>query len=391
MLLSAAFGVGTSWSFFQITAGLFIIPMQAEFGWSRSATAIAPIGALISTLFYPFAGALIDRWGPRRMSIIGLVGLSAGFVLFAIEPANKAFVHTVLVYVSIVGAISNPIIFSKGVATWFVRNIGMAVGLMQTGISVATAIGIPLLSMMIARHGWRSGYLAMAGVIAFVSLPPVLLWFRTPPQFQPGSADVNLVPGHSFSEAVRDRRFWQMFASFVIVAIPIGGFIGHFTPLLIGLGATQPEAAGWGSLFVVSIGIGRFGVGILLDRVRPSFAAGGSLALAAVGALALGLIGTANGLLLGLAISMIGIAQGAEFDYASFFAVRTFGLRSYSKLVGVFSMALGAGMAVGGFLFSAAYDHYGNYKIAIFASAVTYAAAAVLISLIKVPIRTETQ
>src|ERR1700681_2590659 len=81
VVFAAALANGTSWMLFQNTAGLFIIPMQAEFGWSRSAVAIGPLGGLISIVFYPAAGALIDRFCPRRMALIGLTMLSIGFVM----------------------------------------------------------------------------------------------------------------------------------------------------------------------------------------------------------------------------------------------------------------------------------------------------------------------
>jgi predicted MFS family arabinose efflux permease len=85
------------------------------------------------------------------------------------------------------------------------------------------------------------------------------------------------------------------------------------------------------------------------------------------------------------AVAMIGVAQGAESDYLSFFTARIFGLRSFSRLVGVLSMVVGGGMAIGGFIFSAVYDHFRDYTTAVLGCFAMYFIAALLFMTIKVP------
>src|SRR5262245_57845564 len=69
VLLSAAVGVGVGTPAVINTAGLFVVPMQQEFGWSRSALAIGPIVGLISSCLSPLGGWLIDRYGARPLAI----------------------------------------------------------------------------------------------------------------------------------------------------------------------------------------------------------------------------------------------------------------------------------------------------------------------------------
>lgn len=386
VVFAAALGVGTSWMFFQNIAGLFVIPMQAEFGWSRSAVAIGPLGALISIAFYPAAGALIDRFGPRKMALIGLTMLSLGFVMLSAVPARPVIFYGAMLYVSIAGAISNPIVFGKCIATWFTKRIGTAIGIMQTGVTIATVVSFPFLAALIARHGWRAGFLAIAGIVAFGGIPICILWLRARPPFSVGADNTPLAADLSFRDSIRDRRFRLLIAAFGVAALPIGGFLSQLQPLLIGSGISSGTAAAFGSLFVFCVGAGRVIVGMLFDRKRPARVAAGSFAISALGALLLA--PTARGVHLGIveiaAVAMIGIAQGAESDYVSFFTARIFGLRSFSRLVGVFSMVVGGGMAIGGFVFTAIYDHFHQYIAAVLGCVAMYVMAALLFMTIEV-------
>ena len=60
-MAAAGCGVGTTWVFFQITSGLFIIPMQADFGWSRKEVSIGPIGGVLVAIFLPIAGMITEQ------------------------------------------------------------------------------------------------------------------------------------------------------------------------------------------------------------------------------------------------------------------------------------------------------------------------------------------
>ena len=387
-LVAAACGVGTTWHFFQIVSGLFIIPMQAEFGWSRSQVAIGPIVGLISIMFYPFAGVLIDRYGPRRIALWGLTLLCVGFLLFSVVPANRIVFLGIMALFALIGSIGNQMVFAKGLATWFVRRFGTAIGIMMTGVTVTTAIGIPFLARVIAHSGWRAGFITLALIVAVLGIPINVLWFRARPKHLATAADVSTPPvGVSVREAVRDKRFWLVAAAIGSAAIPIGGFLTHLQPLLIGRGVSALTAASFGSVFVIAIGAGRLVVGSLLDRLYAPFVAAGSLCLSGLGVVLLASLSLHNNPwpVLALAISMIGLAQGAESDYISYFTLRIFGVQNFSKLVGILSMFVGAGMAIGGFVFAAIFDYSKDYHLAVRGSAILFFTAALAFLTLKVP------
>jgi MFS family permease len=386
--LTAAFcGTAVGWHTFQIISGIFLLPMQSELGWSRSMLAIGPIGALLSMALYVPAGILIDRFGPRRMAILGLILLSASYATLACIPAEKYAYFLAVGLLAVAGSVTNGIVFSRGLATWFKVRFGTALGLMMTGTSVMSAIALPALALVIGQWGWRAGFAGLAGLVLLVGIPMLLLWFRTS---IPRDVASHVEEGHSMSEAIRDKRFWILILAFALAALPIGGFLTHLQPMLRDGGWSPGMAASFGSVFAVAIGIGRIAVGILMDRINPSMAAGGSLILSGFGTavLAFTLPSHASPLVVALGVALIGLAQGAESDYLSFFSLRMFGTRSYSRIVGIMSMVAGGGMAIGGFIFAGLYDHFGNYEFAMRAAAISYIVGALVLFSVRAP-RTE--
>jgi hypothetical protein len=229
----------------------------------------------------------------------------------------------------------------------------------------------------------------MRGELLYFAQPVRIsfLWFRARPHHPVLPNDTTVATDFSFYDAIRDPRFTQMIAAFGVAALPIGVFLSQLQPLLIGSGIAPAVAAALGSVFVFSVGVGRVIVGMLFDRTRPQLVAAGSLVISALGALLLVPIARGGNLGVGViaAVAMIGVAQGAESDYLSFFTARIFGLRSFSRLVGVLSMVVGGGMAIGGFIFSAVYDHFRNYTTAVLGCVAMYFIAALLFMTIKVP------
>ena len=94
---------------------------------------------------------------------------------------------------------------------------------------------------------------------------------------------------------------------------------------------------------------------------------------------------TAPWIVVVIAITLIGLAQGAEGDFIALFALRIFGLRYFSTLFATIATVAGIGFAIGGLLFAAAFDYGGNYGIAVIASALILFFTAVIAVTINIP------
>lgn len=388
VLFAATVGTGVTYGLFLMTAGLFIIPMQEAFGWSRSAISIGPIVGLASAFLAPLGGMLIDRHGPRSLAIAGLVLLGAIFLCLAVMPMNAAFLYGMVVLLAFAGTISSANVYCKGVATWFRRNSGLAFGITMSGNAVFGAAILPFLAMLIERHGWRSGYLALGAIVLLAGLPLVMAWFREKGETgTPGAPSPVRLDGVSFRQAVRDRRYWLCVVVFGGAGLPIGGFMGQLQPLLVSHAFTATAAAAAGSVFLVAIALGRLAAGALADRFSPPRVASFFFLLPAVGCLLLAV--AAGGApvwgLAAVAVFLLGLGQGAEVNFMAHFTLKLFGLRAFSTIFASFGLVVGATIGLGGILFALLYDVTGSYLPTIHMSIAFFLVSAVLVLLINIP------
>ena len=235
-------GTAISYGLFLMTAGLFIIPMQQEFGWSRSAVSIGPVVGLLAACMAPFGGVVIDRFGARPIAIVGLAALGAIYILPSFSPASPLYLYAVVGIMVVVATITSGVIYCAGVVTWFRRNSGLAIGITMSGLSLTAAIALPALASVIENYGWRTGYLTLSAVTWVIGLPFVVAWFREAPEVSEaehqaladGSGNENTISrkdGMDFRTAVRDKRFWLCIASFGGAAVPIGGYMSQLDAL----------------------------------------------------------------------------------------------------------------------------------------------------------------
>lgn len=387
VVASAFTGNGVGFSLFLMTAGIFIIPLQRQFGLSRTAVMIGPAVGLATAFLTPFAATYVDRFGPRMAAVLGLAALTLSYLLLALMPATPVTFYSIAVIVALAGTVSSPMVYCKGVAAWFSRQAGIAFGVTMSGISVTTALAAPLLSHIVQTYGWRSGYFACAALVGAVGLPIVLAWFRERHQSAPRQTSIPERLGGSAAEALKSRKFWILMIVFACAGLSIGGIVSQLYPLLISQDFAPHSAAAAVSVYALSIGVGRVIGGYLLDRFSPSLIASMCLGLAALGAGVLLLVVSSAVpwyFAFGAAF-LLGWGQGAEADFLAFFTQRLFGLSAFALIFSGFNLVAGGGLATGGLLFAFSYDVFGNYKIAMAVSVALWFAAAALIQMVRAP------
>lgn len=378
-------GVGVGIPALINSAGLFVIPMQHEFGWSRGALAIGPIVGIIYSCLNPIGGLVIDRVGARPAALIGLLVLGLLLLALAAVPAQAFAFYALLVLLGVIGTVTNNVVYCKAVATWFVRHAGTALALVLSGVSLVGAALQPALAWLIEQHGWRAGYVALAGIALLIGLPLVSAWFRENCQ-RVGGGRAMVQTGAAPREAMRDRRFWLIVGAFGGAALPIGGFVNQLQPLLVSKGYAPLAAATLVSGFLIATALGRLTAGFLCDHASPRMVAALCMGFAAGGAALLTHTDAATPWWLVLAaIALIGLAQGAEADFMALFALRIFGVRHFSTLFASVATIGGFAFAAGGFLFAKTFDRYGSYDAAVMASGLVFLLAAVLAATIRVP------
>lgn len=385
-LTAATIGVAYGIALFYMAGGLFVVPMQNEFGWSRKLVVIIPIIGLVSAGIIPFVGALADRIGARTVGLTGLVLLVPGYVMLAFMPPNTTIYLATAVYFGLIAGGATVIVFGKTVAGWFKKNAGAALGIVNSGTSLGMLVMVPIIAYVIQQYGWRAGFLTMAASVVIVGIPAVFFWLREAPTpvapvqgAEPEGEQVTL--GH----AAKDIRFWMVLSAIGIGSLPIGAFLTQVNPVLQSKGFSPEVAASFLTVYAVALGLGRLLSGFMLDRMRPQIVAALFYGVPAPVALYLSHLGTSENPVIPVFVSVVILAltQGGFANFVVYFMLRLFGRRSFSMFAGICGCVASLSLSIGGFVFAAAFDEFGNYDTAMMLGAVAYAVAAIIFLLIN--------
>jgi MFS transporter, OFA family, oxalate/formate antiporter len=213
-----------------------------------------------------------------------------------------------------------------------------------------------------------------------------LLWFREPkPEERPpeiAAAGAVSLPGRSLQEAMREPRFWILWASIALVTIAYSGALVHLPSMLGARGFERSEAAAVMSVFGLSIFAGRIITGYLLDKFWAPLVTLPILCLPALSCWILLGDGPLSFVVAIAAAFLMGFASGAETDLVAYLAGRYFGMKSYGQIYGVLYMAFGLSAAVSATLYGWVRDTTGSYDPILIAAAVMFIAGALLLLLL---------
>ncbi|MEP2734841.1 MAG: MFS transporter [Erythrobacter sp.] len=344
--------------------GLLFDPLGQEFGWTRlQVSAGVTVFGITAALLAPVFGAASDKYGVRPVTLISVFLFGLTFASFYIMPGNLYGYYALWFLVGLVGIGSTPVTWSRAVNLWFFKNRGLALGLMLLGTSLA-AIVVPKLAGSILEAGdWRDMFLYLAALPLLVSLPLAVLFFREP-RDEERPAGVAHQGGNNtgiaFSSAIRDRRFWLIFASIMLIASAYGGAHIHMIPMVMDHGFGIDDATS--VMGVVGIGIlaGRVITGFLLDRFWAGFVAFPLLSLPAIACLLLTGQDSPYTMIV-IAGFMLGFAAGAESDLIAYLTGRYFGMGHYGKIYGMLYLPFGLFSAISPMIYGGVRDATGSY------------------------------
>ena len=345
--------------------GLFLKPVTAEFGWSRTQfSVILSIAALFNALVMPLAGYLVDRFGARRVAAVGTTLGCGSYALLSQAGSYGGFIAITALAVAM-GTLASYPAFMGLAQRWFDRRLGMALAITSTGLAVGVAGFSFLITMTIRLHGWRAAVLAASLVALAIGLVNLLVLARENrgpiPDVERRGEAVRVDGGLSLAQALRTRDFWLYAASFSLVILAVVGCNFHLPALLSDRGATPRVIAS-----VVAVGsagslFGRLFTGIMLDRfpVRP---VAGLFLLGQV----IGFLLLLDGLRWALPAGfLLGAIQGAEIDVMGYVVARRFGRLAYSRIMGTcFGITL-IGAIVGPILMGTIFDRTRSYDIGL--------------------------
>lgn len=361
-LLSATVGsaVGVTALLFY-SLGSFTGALQAEFGWNRAEVSSS---FLYTTLALTVASAplgwLLDKFGPRRVAVISVPGLTLALILLSQFTGNLLQFQLLFGLAGLLGAGTTSIVYTKAVNSAFFKSRGLALGITLGGLGVAALILPPLVTAIVTGLGWRAGFGALA-ILSLLVVPFAIFGLKGNPESNPQKAALQLT-GVNRMEALKSRSFWTILIGFLFVGGSVPAIIPHMVPMLTDAGLTPATAASIAALIGLGVIIGRLSIGFLVDRFFAPFVAAPLFMVTALGCLMLLWGGPA---VAPLAALMIGASFGAEADLIAFMCGNYFGLKRYGFLYGIIYAIFTVAIAIGPIWAGAFYDQSGNYDGAL--------------------------
>ena len=384
LVLLAAAGV-------RAAPGVLIKPLEAEFGWDRAGISLAiAVSILAFGLGAPLSGGLIDRFGPKRVMLGGLVLIVGGLVPLALM-TDLWQLHVFWGIVTGVGtgAVTN-VLGATVALRWFRTHRGVVLGAFAAASSAGQLIFIPSLQAVVLDAGWRTAVGGMAAILGLTILPVLFLMrdrpsdvgqeaYGTTGDAATEAADrAEAVRTTSIRDAARTKDFWLLAGSFFICGYTSNGLIGtHLIPHAVEHGFTEVTAASAVALMGTMNIVGTMASGWLTDRYDNRRLLAAYYGFRALSIAALPFILEIPQLLL-FAI-VYGLDWIATVPPTANLTARIFGRGSLGTIYGWIFCSHMVGAAIAAFLGGLFRDVYGDYH-AIFISAALIGFIAVLLA-----------
>ena len=356
------------------SVGVFIQPLQDAFGWSRAQISLGPaLTAPFVILLASLMGVAIDRFGPRRIGVIGVTSLFlANIALSMVGPSIWSW-WAVWLAIAVVNLFIQPSVWTAAISGMFAAGRGFALALTLCGSGIGSIITPYLSYQLIAHLGWRMGMVSLACFWGAIAIPLVYFLFtsvKDKARKAPAAAALAApfpaaIPGAARRQLLSWRFIRLALAGWLIASVVIS-LVMNLVPVLTSNGLTRGQAANVAPLLGVASIAGRLLIGFCLDRMRGTVLAAISVCLPIVASLLLiaapGSIPAAAA-----AVFILGLALGAELDLVAYLTSRYFGLRNFGLLFGTIGGLITLAGAVAPLIMNLIFDATQSYAIALWA------------------------
>ena len=350
---------------------VFITPMTADLGWSRSVVAGAfSAASIVAGLSMLIFGRVLDRVGSRRIVpvLVVLYGLACWGMAAVASPLALLLGFTAL---RLTGQAALSLACSTLAALWFVRRRGRAMSITVLGMALSNAV-VPLaLNAFVTQLGWRAAWLLTGAIVWAVLLAPAVLLIRDRPEA------VGLVPDGAtaptatatrataveytwtFQQALRTRTFWLLIAATVVPGTVMTGLFFHQVAYFASRGLSSELAASAFSVYAVAFAAMTFVVGFVLERAPERHVLIGGLLLLPLSVLLL--LTATTPLQALLHAGLLGIVLGTNSTTSAVLWAAYYGRQHLGSIRGAALAAIVISAATGPLILSVPYDLTGRY------------------------------
>jgi len=265
--------------------GVFIVPLQREFGWTTAEISSAlSIRFILFGLMAPFAAALMNRYGLRNVALLALLIVASAM---AASLAMTRVWHLMLLWGVVIGigtGMTALVLGATVAARWFNARRGLVVGILTASVATGQLVFLPLLAAITDRMGWRIALSLVCVMLGLAALAVLMVMSDRPsdvglrpfgdrgteplPAPPPNTAPIMAAALGTLGDAARTRVFWILFATFFICGASTNGLIQvHLIPMCLDFGIPQVQAAGLLAAMGIFDFFGTIASGWLSDRL----------------------------------------------------------------------------------------------------------------------------
>ncbi|MDQ3911176.1 MAG: MFS transporter [Actinomycetota bacterium] len=344
-----------SWGALYYAFAVFLVPMQEELGWSRTAmTGAYSLGLLVSGLAAPLVGRWLDWHGPRGLMTLGSI---AGAALLLTWASVEDLLVFYLVWVGI-GLAMAATLYEPAfavLAKWFRRGRARALLLVTLAGGLASTIFLPLSAWLVEVQGWRGALFALAAILAILTILPHALVLRRSPEdlgLLPDGIEPKRSPREETEQAPNEPRaeprsvplavalrgpaFWLLAAALFLGTLSQAAMYVHLIPYLAEKGYGLGSAATLTGLIGASQVLGRVVLTFLEGHLPRDAMMAGIFALQAVALVVL--IGSRGPLGVLMFVLPFGAASGAVTISRALAIADFYGPAHYGSIGGVVGM-----------------------------------------------------
>lgn len=362
---------------------ILMVVIQQEFGWALTWITLAYFfRSIMGAVLSPVAGWLGDRYGARRVLIMGAVTYVVGLVLLG----TMEHIWQLYLYYSFILGISQAMFrvnIPTTVAAWFKTRLGVATGIQQSAGGMGTSIVAPALALLLSRTDWDTAMWIIAAVGGVIVVGLVSQFHGDPAgrRMKPFGADKGdtVSPAGSTDSAIaklRSQVFLQHARStsvfWNLIAIHHLGCVGHAI-VFVGVifYATTRGISLEAAAFIITIySLASVGSRFMTPVLADHFGAKRVMALAYfVQGISVFLLLWTTELWHFYAFAVLfGFGMGGEMSAFLVANRQYYGMGPVRAVFGFQSMGAGTGMALGGLIAGFAYDVFGSYDVAWYLS-----------------------
>jgi MFS family permease len=343
----------------------------AEFGMSKTALSAAYLFAtLLAATGLTFIGAMIDRWGLRRMTLVAFTAMGAA-CLFASQATGLFTLFMAFCMLRLFGPGTMTLLANNSLAAWFDCRLGTASSAAQIAMAGTTAVIPTAIVLLIESVGWRGTYGVFAVIIAGGFLPLMAIFFRQSPReigqipdgmrFHAAQRYKPFSYGNEFTvaEAMRHRSYWVVLGTTTIWSAIGTGLIFHLVALFQATGLTAQDSTHAMTVMCLMTAITQLVGGVLADRLAMRWLLVTAFVLLAGACVVL--TNPVDMSTLSLGYGIFGCAQGMMSVVSGTVWARYFGRKHLGKIRGMSLTAAVAASAIGPVIMSVSADYFGGF------------------------------